>query len=52
MDDALEILDEIQKITDLTDDFTYEEIYEQVRTYIFNKRLEFAQPQGDCYGGT
>lgn len=48
--DALEILDELTSILDLTDDYSYEELYEQVRTYIYNKRLEFVEPQGDCCG--
>jgi hypothetical protein len=48
MDDVLEVLDELTAILDLTDDYSYEELYEQARTYIFNKRLEFQPSCGDC----
>jgi signal transduction histidine kinase len=50
MNDALEILNELTDILDLTDEFNYEELYEQVRTYIFNKRHEFEPACGDCAG--
>lgn len=39
MTDEMIILDELTAILDLSDEFTYQELYEQSRTYIFNKRL-------------
>jgi hypothetical protein len=48
--DIIEILDELTNILDLVDDYSYEELYEQARTYIYNKRMEFLEPKGDCCG--
>ena len=45
--DALEILDDIQAILDDLDTFDLET---RLRTYVEGKRLEFAEPQGDCCG--
>lgn len=50
MNDALEILNELTDILDLTDEYSYKELYEQARTYIFNKRNEFEPAKGDCAG--
>lgn len=38
--EILIVLDELTGILDLSDEFTYKELYEQARTYIFNKRME------------
>lgn len=48
MNDALEILEELTAILDLSDEYSYEELYEQARTYIFNKRFEFEPAGGEC----
>ena len=50
MDDALEILDELTSLLDEIDDYTYSEMYARVRTYIYDKRKEFAPSCGDCCG--
>ena len=39
-DNVLKVLNELTDILDLSDEFTYRELYEQARTYIFNKRME------------
>ena len=39
-DEVLKVLDELTCILDMTDDYRYRELYEQARTYIFNKRME------------
>ena len=39
-DEILKVLDELTGILDMTDDYRYRELYEQARTYIFNKRME------------
>lgn len=39
-DEVLKVLNELTDILDLTDEFSYKELYEQARTYIFTKRLE------------
>lgn len=39
-EEVLKVLDELTAILDLSDEFTYKELYEQARTYIFNKRME------------
>lgn len=38
--EVLKVLDELTAILDLSDEFTYRELYQQARTYIFNKRME------------
>lgn len=39
-DEVLKVLNELTAILDLSDEFSYRELYEQARTYIFNKRME------------
>ena len=39
-DEVVKVLNELTKILDLSDDYSYEELYEQARTYIFNKLQE------------
>lgn len=38
--EILIVLNELTAILDLSDEFSYRELYEQARTYIFNKRME------------
>lgn len=38
--ETLKILDELTAILDLSDEFSYKELYEQAKTYIFNKKME------------
>jgi hypothetical protein len=47
MNDALEILDDVQAILDDLDSFDLET---RLRIYVDNKRLEFEPPRGDCVG--
>lgn len=47
MDDALDILDNIQAILDDLDTFDLEF---RLRNYIENKRTEFEPAKGDCVG--
>lgn len=49
MNDALEILDEIEVILDNhTDDHFHRLVL--IEEYVHQKRLEFAEPKGDCCG--
>lgn len=38
--EILIVLNELTAILDLSDEFSYRELYMQARTYIFNKRME------------
>jgi hypothetical protein len=38
-DEVLAVLDELTAILDLSDDYTYKELYEQARSYIYKKRF-------------
>jgi hypothetical protein len=42
-----EVLDELTAILDLSDDYTYKELYAQARSYIFNKRRQLSGEQND-----
>ena len=48
MNDALEILDEIQNLIFKANNDS--DALDQVSVYIVNKRQEFAEPRGDCCG--
>lgn len=48
MNDALEILDDIQGI--LTQGYNDFVMIDHIQQYIITKRLEFAEPKGDCCG--
>lgn len=45
-DEVLKVLDELTNILDMTDDYRYRELYQQARTYIFNKRMEIQNDRG------
>jgi hypothetical protein len=47
MEDALEILNNIQAILDDLDSFDLET---RLRLYVDQKRTEFEEPNGDCCG--
>jgi len=39
-DEVVKVLNELTDILDMSDEYTYKELYEQARTYIFNKLME------------
>lgn len=45
-DEILKVLDELTAILDMTDDYRYRELYQQARTYIFEKRMEIKNDSG------
>jgi hypothetical protein len=50
MDDALEILDEIQKLANSLEGLQTDYVIASINDYINQKRTEFEEPNGDCCG--
>ncbi len=48
--DALEILDEIEALITSNAWYGKDDLTEALSHYVNRKRLEFAEPQGDCCG--
>lgn len=50
MNDALEILEEVNSLVYSLKDYTSDFIVEAVNNYVVNKRTEFEPAHGDCCG--
>lgn len=50
MNDALEILDEFESLIESNAWYSNDAMIEALHLYIERKRLEFAEPKGDCCG--
>ena len=48
MNDALEILDEIEDIINNKAWYSGDALFNAINDYVNQKRTEFAEPQGDC----